>query len=135
MLRNLSVHNGALTQEPMSTKLTLFNPVSGIMSSHTMDSLENVEMEDLPVAGDATRPMLSPAVVEAVVVLFDASDSMNDPAFGPGDTGTFLHVSSKPTPGPRVAPMLASRAAREAPVLVKRGADGGGAPGVPVVSR
>jgi hypothetical protein len=102
----------------MEDKLALFTPVTGITAAWSTSSLVNLCLED-PLASPATKATLSANVVEAMVFLLDASGSMDDAGFGPGEE-TFRPADLRP--GPRKAPVLARRAG---------GAGGsvGGAPG------
>lgn len=61
----------------------LLNTLTGTNTTHTEEELNNVA--ELDNSWDPTTRPISQDVTEAVVVLFDASGSMNEPAFGPGE--------------------------------------------------
>ena len=70
-----------------SKPYSLLNPLTGTNTMHTEEELNAVAEVDN--SWDPTTRPISQEVTEAVVVLFDASGSMNEPAFGPGDGTAF----------------------------------------------
>jgi hypothetical protein len=80
---------------------SILNPLTGTTSVHTKDELEAVEDPDS--TWDPTTRPISRTVTEATVVLFDASGSMNEAAFGPGDVPAFSPAGWAPPAAPAAA--------------------------------